>query len=110
MSRTLLLDPDAEQDLAALFDYIAHNNPSAAARYIREMRARCASYAASPFLLGQSEPDIARRLGLPQENVRSFLYRNHRCYYVINDDEMRVFGFIDTRRDLDAVLEERLPC
>jgi hypothetical protein len=27
---------------------------------------------------------------------------------VVTDDEMRVFGFIDVRRDIDAVLEERL--
>ena len=40
---------------------------------------------------------------------RSFLYRNHRCYYVVTDDEMRVLGFIDVRQDLDTVLEERFP-
>ena len=37
-----------------------------------------------------------------------YCYRNHRCYYVVTDDEMRVFGFIDVRRDLDTALEERL--
>jgi hypothetical protein len=41
--------------------------------------------------------------------VRSFLYRNHRCYYLVMDEEIRVLGFIDTRRDLDTALEERLP-
>ncbi|HEY7493849.1 MAG TPA: type II toxin-antitoxin system RelE/ParE family toxin [Candidatus Tectomicrobia bacterium] len=108
MSRRLLLDPDAERDLDAIFDYIGERNPDAAARYIRALRDQCGLYAESPFTLGQAEPDIARRLGLPRECVRSFLYRNHRCYYVVTDDEMRVFGFIDVRRDIDAVLEERL--
>ena len=37
MSRRLVLDPDAEQDLDTIFDYIAQNNPAAAARYIREL-------------------------------------------------------------------------
>jgi hypothetical protein len=64
-------------------------------------------YAEFPFI-GQAEPDIAQRLNLPREHVRSFLYRNHHCYYVVTDDEMRVFGFIDVRRDLDTALEERL--
>jgi hypothetical protein len=63
---------------------------------------------ASP-LLGQAEPDIAVRLSLAPDQVRSFLYRNHRCYYVVTDEEMRVFGFIDTRRDRQAALDERLP-
>jgi hypothetical protein len=53
---------------------------------------------ASP-LIGQAEPDIAVRLSLAPDQVRSFLYRNHRCYYVVTDEEMRVFSFIDTRRD-----------
>ena len=65
-------------------------------------------YMASP-LLGQAEPDIAVRLSLAPDQVRSFLYRNHRCYYVVTDEEMRVFGFIDMRRDRQAALDERLP-
>ena len=107
MSRRLVLDPDAEQDLDTIFDYLAQNNPAAAARYIRELQEQCVFYAEFPFI-GQAEPDIAQRLNLPHEHVRSFLYRNHRCYYVVTDDEMRVFGFIDVRRDLDTALEERL--
>ena len=107
MSRRLVLDPDAEQDLNTIFDYIAQNNLAAAAHYIRELQEQCVFYAEFPFI-GQAQPDIAQRLSLPRENIRSFLYRNHRCYYVVTADEMRVFGFIDARRDLDTALEERL--
>lgn len=108
MTRRLGLDPDAERDLDAIFQYIAQRNRPAAERYLRELRERSQFYAESPFI-GQAEPSIARRLGLPFDQVRSFLYRNHRCYYAVTDEEIRVFGFIDTRRDLDTVLEERLP-
>ena len=59
--------------------------------------------------MGHAEPSIARRLGVPSDQVRSFLYRNHRCDFAVTDEEIRVFGFIDTRRDLDTALEERLP-
>src|SRR5262249_2259089 len=109
MSRRLILDPDALRDLDDIFDYLAQRNSAAATRYIRELRERCAFYADTPFLLGQEEPQIARRLGLPPEQVRSFLYPNHRCYYVVTDDEMRVLGFVDMRRNLEAALEERFP-
>ncbi len=108
MSRRLVLDPDAEHDLDAIFDAIASDNLVAAQRYIHALRERCGFYAASP-LLGQAEPDIAARLSLAPDQVRSFLYRNHRCYYVVTDEEMRVFGFIDMRRDWQAALDERLP-
>lgn len=108
MTRRLVLDPNAECDLEAIFHYIAQRNLPAAERYIRELRERCAFYAETPFM-GQAEPSLARRLALPSEQVRSFLYRNHRCYYAVTDEEVRVFGFIDTRRDLDTVMEERLP-
>jgi plasmid stabilization system protein ParE len=109
MSRQLTLDPDAERDLNDLFDYLAPRNPTAAARYIRALRERCAFYAESPFVLGQEEPGVAQRLGLPRERVRSFLYRNHRCFFVVTDEELRVLGFIDMRQDVDTVLEERFP-
>jgi plasmid stabilization system protein ParE len=61
MSRRLVLDSEAERDLDDLFDYIAQPNPTAAARYIRELRERCVFYAESPFLLGQEEAEVARR-------------------------------------------------
>jgi plasmid stabilization system protein ParE len=108
MTRRLVLDPDAERDLEAIFRYIAERNPSAADRYIHELRERCVFYAETPFI-GQAEPSIARRLDLPSDQVRSFLYRNHRCYYAVTDEEIRVFGFIDTRRDMDTAIDERLP-
>jgi plasmid stabilization system protein ParE len=108
MTRRLVLDLDAERDLDAIFRYISPYNLPAAERYIRELRERCTFYAETP-LMGQADPSIARRLGFPSEQVRSFLYRNHRCYYVVTDDEMRVLGFIDVRQDLDTVLGERFP-
>jgi plasmid stabilization system protein ParE len=61
MIRRLALDPDAERDLDAIFRYIAERNPSAADRYIHELRERCVFYAETPFI-GQAEPSIARRL------------------------------------------------
>ena len=109
MSRRLVLDPDALRDLDGIFDYLVQRNPAAATRYVRELRERCVLYAETPFLIGQEEPEVAIRLGLPREQVRSFPYRNHRCYYVVTDDELWVLGFIDMRRDPDTELEERFP-
>jgi len=59
--------------------------------------------------MGHQEPEVAERLGETPEHVRSFLYRNHRCYYIVTDEAMRVLGFMHTSHDRDTVLEERFP-
>jgi plasmid stabilization system protein ParE len=70
MSRRLVLDPEALRDLDGIFDYLVQRNPAAATRYIRELQERCALYADTPFLIGQEEPEIARRW---HEVLRSIL-------------------------------------
>jgi len=37
MTHRVMLDPDAERDLDAIFRYFAQRNPPAAERYIREL-------------------------------------------------------------------------
>ncbi len=106
MSRRVEIDPAAQSDLDAIYDYLASRNPAAADRYIREITDRCYFYADSP-LIGQEEPDVARFLGEPTENVRSFLYRHHRCFYVIGDEQIRALRFLDMRQNPDVPLEER---
>ncbi len=108
MNRRLEIDPAGQNDLDAIYDYLFARNPGAADRYIRELIDRCRFYARSPFI-GQEEREIARHLGAPAERVRSFPYRNHRCYYLVMDDAMRVLRFLDTRRDPDTPLEEQFP-
>jgi toxin ParE1/3/4 len=44
----LTLTPLAEQDLEAIGDYIAADNPTRAVSFIRELRAQCQRIAANP--------------------------------------------------------------
>ncbi len=108
MTRRLRLTTYARTDLDEIFAFLAARNPTAARRYVTELREQCDTYLANPFM-GHQEPEVAERLGETPEHVRSFLYRNHRCYYIVTDEEMRVLGFIHTSRDRDTVLEERFP-
>jgi plasmid stabilization system protein ParE len=78
MTRRVRLTTEAQADLDQIFTYIGRDTPRAAERYIRTLQERCQVYEESPFI-GQAEPFIAQRLQQPPENVRSFLYRNHRC-------------------------------
>ncbi len=107
MTRRLRLTTCALRDLDEIFDFLAEDDPTAALRYVTALRDHCDIYLANP-LIGQREADIAERLGGSAENVRSFLYRNHRCYYLVMEEEMRVLGFMDMRRDPDRRWDELL--
>lgn len=102
----LKFDSQAVQDLDNIFDFIAKDNPTAAKKYLRNLYETTKNFSTQPHA-GRIEPELALRLKLSIDGVRSFLYRNHRCYYALNHDEMRVLGFIDTRRDIIQVLKRR---
>ena len=76
---------------------IAQANPTAADKYLEEIYQKTLLYSHRPYL-GQAEPTLARRLGQTPQSVRSFLYRNHRCYYWLRGADMWMLGYIDTRR------------
>ena len=96
----------ARQDLEDLWFYIAEDNETAADRYLEGLQERAQTYAASPAI-GQLEPEVSERLHLPPAvTLRSFLHRNHRCYYVAIEIGIFIFRVIDTCRDRDTALDE----
>lgn len=98
---------EARQDLEELWVYIARDNPDAADQYLEEIYQKTLLHSQQPQL-GRTEPSLARRLRQAPASVRSFLYRNHRCYYWLRGPEMWMLGYIDTRRHRDRALRERL--
>ncbi len=93
----VVYSPKAREDLIEIWEYIAQDNLSAADRYIDGFRESIQIYTYNPNI-GREEPMLAKELGSSKLNARSFLYRNHRCYYYIAQNEMRVISVIDTRR------------
>jgi toxin ParE1/3/4 len=41
MAFTVVLRPQAEEDLAAIYEYVAQSNPQRAIEYLRRLRLRC---------------------------------------------------------------------
>ena len=102
----------AREDVQELWLYIAHEDIVAADRYIDELDERAQTYATHPQL-GRAEPDMVERLERtldsalsPAITVRSFLPRNHRCYYIPDADGIYILRVLDTRRDRDTALNE----
>jgi toxin ParE1/3/4 len=94
----------ARADLESLWLYIAGENLSAADRYLDGLEAMARRYTANPGM-GRLEPELAARLDLPPGiTLRSFLYRNHRSYYIPEDTGIFILRILDARRDIENVL------
>jgi toxin ParE1/3/4 len=94
----------ARVDVESLWLYIAQENISAADRYLDGLEETAQRYAATPGM-GRLEPELAARLEVPPGiTLRSFLYRNHRSYYIPEDTGIFILRVLDTRRDINNVL------
>ena len=95
----------ARADLERLWHAIARHNIPAADRYLDGLQERGRRYAARPGM-GQREPELEARLDVPPGiTLRSFLHRNHRCYYIPEPDGIFILRVLDVRQDLDNALD-----
>lgn len=92
-------------DLEALWQYLAQSNIQAADHYLDGLQEAAHLYAANPGM-GRLETELAERLEAPPSiPLRSFLHRNHRCYYIPDEDGIFILRVLDVRRDLDTALD-----
>jgi len=90
--------PAAIQDLEEIGDYIHADNPSAAYRFIGELRIRCNRLAEMP------------RAGVPRPELwiglRSVPFRRYIVFYTVTDDDVRIERILHGSRDIQAVFRE----
>jgi toxin ParE1/3/4 len=88
---------EAERDLCEIGDFIAHDDPVAAARWIERLQERVRRAGHAPW--------SGRRVAETQrEDVREVLLGNHRIIYRIAEDHLLVLTAIEGHRRL-----QRLP-
>ena len=75
-----VISPLAAQDLEAISDYIAQDNPHRAITFIMELRSQCDRVAASPKAC-RSRPELG-------ENIRSSAYGNYVIFFQDVPDEL----------------------
>ena len=93
----------AHADVEAIWHYIAQGNVQAADRYLDGLQETALRYAVHPGM-GRLEPQLAERLAVPLGvTLRSFVYRNHRSYYIPEDTGIFILRILDTRRDIDHI-------
>ncbi len=91
------LSSEARQDLIAIGDYIARDNPSRARSFIRELTDECASLATMPL----SHPLVPR---YEANGIRRRVHGNYQIFYQIIGDQIYVVRVLHGARDYEALL------
>jgi len=95
------ISKQARQDLIAIWEYIADDNPSSADRMLDMLDARINRLAEHP-LLGSARPDIAR-------NLRYLVCDNYLVLYRVLADAVEVVRVLHGARNLTAILKDTDP-
>jgi len=92
----LAFTPLAEQDLEAIADYIAADNPVRALSFVRELRAQCQRITLNP-------PGYRLRPELGA-GIRSCAHGHYVIFFESNPDAVLIARILHGARDLPAVL------
>ena len=99
MSFDLLFTPAAVEDLDAIYDFIATDNPGRAASYVAEIRSACERLRAAP-LMGVGREDLRRGLRtLP-------LKRRIIVAYEVRGSTVDVLRVFSAGRDYEAIMRD----
>ncbi|WP_297363472.1 type II toxin-antitoxin system RelE/ParE family toxin [Acidiferrobacter sp.] len=86
----------AEEDLEAIGDYIATDNPARAASFIQELRVQCQRIAANP-------PGYHLRPELG-DDIRSCAHGHYVIFFVAAQEDVTIVRILHGARDIPAIL------
>jgi toxin ParE1/3/4 len=93
----LAFTPRAEQDLEAIADYIAADNPGRALSFVRELRAQCQRITHNP-------PGYRLRPELG-DGIRSCPHGHYVIFFECDPDAVLIVRILHGARDLPAVFD-----
>jgi len=93
----LTITPRAEDDLEAIADYIAHDNPRRALSFIQELRGQCVR-------ITQNPPGYRLRPELG-DDVRSCSHGNYVIFFIATPDELTVIRVLHGARDFPLAFD-----
>ena len=101
MSRRLIIQEDAIQDLDDISAYIGEENARASVRFLKATRKACNQIAAQPGIGALRDYGNPALVGLRVMLVPSF--RSYGIYYLTTSESVIVLRVIHGARDLDAI-------
>lgn len=93
------ISPLAEQDLEAIGDFIAQDNPNRALTFIIELRNQCAKVATNPKTCR-----LRHELGT---NIRSFAYGNYVIFFQESPDKLCIVRVLHGAMDIESRFSEK---
>lgn len=91
------LSAEARQDLLAIADYIARDNPTRALSFVLELTQSCASLADMP----RANAVVAR---YESHGIRRRVHGNYSVFYRIENEHIAVIRILHGARDHEALL------
>lgn len=96
----------AQRDLESILDHIAQDSLESALAVLVRLETRASALATNPQR-GRKVPEL---LCLDMHQYRELIERPWRILYRIEQDRVLVVAVLDGRRDLQALLIDRLVC
>ncbi|MDH0053349.1 toxin ParE1/3/4 [Pantoea sp. PA1] len=94
----LSISPLAEQDIEAIGDYIAQDNPVRVVSFTEELYQQCLLIAESPVIY-RERPELGK-------SVRSCAYGRYLIVYRVLDTEIRIERLLHGSRDIITLFAE----
>ena len=97
MALNLVFTPQSEDDINAIFDFIAADHPRRALSYIEDIRQACRNLRHTP-LIGTERPDL-------RPGVRILpLWRRVTIVYELPSDRVRILRIFTSGRDYETIM------
>lgn len=91
----LTVSPLAEQDIEAIGDYIAQDNPVRALSFTEDLYQQCCVIGENPWLY-RERPELG-------QSIRSCAYGRYLILYDTTDTEVRIERVLHGARDIDSL-------
>lgn len=104
MKRTIILDPEADRDIEAIFDYLADRNIDAALRFLKATDDTFNSIAEISGIGSPRRFKNSKLVGVrmwPIEGFSSYL-----AFYLTSEETIRVLRVLHSARNIDAIFTD----
>jgi toxin ParE1/3/4 len=96
--------PIAVYDLRSVLGYISKNNLINAKKILNDVETKAKTIALNPFR-GRKLPEL---VDIPHLPIREVIISPWRLVYRVQEKEIQILAFLDSRRDLQDILADRL--
>lgn len=93
------ISPLAEQDMEAIGDFIAQDNPRRALTFIAELRKQCGRIATAPNAY-RLRPELG-------DHIRSFAYGNYVIFFQENPEGLCIARVLHGAMDVESMFPEK---